>query len=109
MNVIRMKFLKDRTGHISLSDEERNELNKLQITYKEELEKLDEKIAPLASESSRLMNDRWGLLMRAGSDKSHFTRQVEQYADIYMARVSDFLQLTPFAYLRSIRSNLPHD
>jgi hypothetical protein len=47
--------------------------------------------------------------MRAGNDKSQLARQVEQYADIYISRVSSFLEHTPFAYLRSARGSLPHD
>ena len=70
---------------------------------------LDEEIAPLATASSRLSNERWGLLMRAGNDKSYLARQVERYADIYMSRVSNFLLHTPFVYLRSPRGTLPHD
>ena len=52
---------------------------------------LDERIAPLAKASGEILNQRWGLLMRAGNDKSHLARQVERYADIYTSRVSNFL------------------
>jgi len=74
-----------------------------------EMVELDHQIGELAQASSQLMNPHWGLLMRAGNDKSHLTRQVENYADIYMSRVSNFLRITPFAYLRSPRPGLPHD
>jgi len=70
---------------------------------------LDERIAPLAETAGTTSNPRWGLLMRAGNDKSYLTRQVERYADIYMSRVSNFLFHTPHAYLRSPRGSLPHD
>ncbi len=70
---------------------------------------IDARIAPLAQAAGRLLNANWGLLMRTGIDKSHMARQVERYADIYMARVSDFLYSTPFAFLRSSRGSLPHD
>lgn len=70
---------------------------------------LDERIAPLAKESSRLVNENWGPLMRTGKDKSLFARQVERYADVYTGRVSNFLHHTPFTYLRSHRGSLPHD
>jgi HAD superfamily 5'-nucleotidase-like hydrolase len=70
---------------------------------------LDAEIAPLARAGSELTNPRWGLLTRAGNDKSHLTRQIERYADIYTSRVSNFLLATPFAYFRSPRGNLPHD
>jgi hypothetical protein len=70
---------------------------------------LDEQIAPLAEAAGTTSNPRWGLLMRAGNDKSYLARQVERYADIYMSRVSNFLFRTPHAYLRSSRGSLPHD
>jgi HAD superfamily 5'-nucleotidase-like hydrolase len=70
---------------------------------------LDDRIAPIASEASRALNERWGLLMRAGNDKSQLARQIERYADIYTSRVSNFLYATPFAYMRSPRGSLPHD
>ena len=70
---------------------------------------LDAVIGPLAQVGTELTNPRWGLLTRAGNDKSHLTRQIERYADIYTSRVSNFLLATPFAYFRSPRGNLPHD
>ncbi len=73
------------------------------------LEALDDQIGPLARESSELRNHTWGLLMRAGNDKSLLARQVEHYADVYTSRVSNFLYESPFAYLRAPRGTLPHD
>lgn len=70
---------------------------------------LDETIAPLARASAQLANERWGLLMRTGNDKSHFARQIERHADIYTSRISNFLAHSPFKYLRSSRGSLPHD
>jgi 5'-nucleotidase len=70
---------------------------------------LDERIAPIAKRSGEILNHRWGLLLRAGNDKSHLARQVERYADIYTSRVSNFLFETPFVYLRAPRGSLPHD
>jgi 5'-nucleotidase len=70
---------------------------------------LDASIAPIAQAAARLLNPNWGPLMRTGADKSHLARQIERYADIYTARVSNFLHVTPFAFLRSSRGSLPHD
>jgi HAD superfamily 5'-nucleotidase-like hydrolase len=70
---------------------------------------LDGQISPLAKKYSTLMNSRWGLIMRAGNDKSHMARQIEKNADVYMSRVSNFAFQTPYVYLRSPRSSLPHD
>jgi 5'-nucleotidase len=76
---------------------------------RKEMTALDEQIAPLAREAVELVNARWGLLMRAGNDKSHLARQVERYADIYMSRVSNLMRHTPYFYLRAPRGSLPHD
>jgi HAD superfamily 5'-nucleotidase-like hydrolase len=70
---------------------------------------LDDEIAPLAIVAGSLSNSQWGLLMRAGADKSLYARQVERYADVYTSRVSNFLAVTPYAFLRAFRSPLPHD
>lgn len=77
--------------------------------HRARLAALDEEIGPLASRAADVSNPHWGPLMRAGNDKSYLARQVERYADIYLSRVSNFLALTPFAYLRSPRGTLPHD
>ncbi len=70
---------------------------------------LDRQIAPLAERASKVGNEEWGLLLRAGNDKSYMARQLERHADIYTSRVSNFLAETPFSYLRSPRGLLPHD
>ncbi|MBU6376603.1 MAG: hypothetical protein KGQ59_11445, partial [Bdellovibrionales bacterium] len=74
-----------------------------------QLEELDQRISPLARESTELGHPIWGPLMRAGNDKSHLAFQMERYADIYTSRVAHFLEATPFVYLRSPRGDLPHD
>jgi len=84
-------------------------LEKEGADLKAKVSELDERIAPLAEAAGTTSNPRWGLLMRAGNDKSYLARQVERYADIYMSRVSNFLFQTPHAYLRSPRGSLPHD
>lgn len=70
---------------------------------------LDARIAPLVRRAAQLGQARWGPLMRAGSDKSRLARQIERHADVYTSRVSNFLHLTPFGYLRAARGSLPHD
>jgi hypothetical protein len=75
----------------------------------DESQNVDAEIAPLARAAGELGNPTWGLLMRAGNDKSLFARQVERYADVYTSRVSNFMAQTPFAYLRAARGSLPHD
>jgi HAD superfamily 5'-nucleotidase-like hydrolase len=76
---------------------------------KRELVELDRRIAPLARASAAVSNAHWGPLMRAGNDKSQMARLIEQYADVYTSRVSNFAFRCPDAYLRGPRGNLPHD
>lgn len=85
------------------------ELKQAMQDIRQELVALDSRIADLAREAGELGSKRWGLLMRAGNDKSRLAYQMERYADIYTSRVSNFLLHTPFVYLRSPRGSLPHD
>ena len=84
-------------------------LNKRSAKLRQAITALDEKIAPLAAAAGSAVNARWGMLMRAGNDKSQLARQIERYSDFYTSRVSNLLNATPFAYLRSVRGSLPHD
>jgi 5'-nucleotidase len=74
-----------------------------------QLMSLDEQISPIARRAATAHNKHWGLLLRAGNDKSRLARQIERHADVYTSRVSNFMFTTPFAYLRSPRGSLPHD
>ncbi len=84
-------------------------LNRALKELRAEIQDLDVRIAPLARASAAIGHPRWGLLMRAGNDKSLWARQVERHADLYTSRVSNFLFHTPYGYLRSHRGSLPHD
>jgi 5'-nucleotidase len=106
---IRLAVQRARGGYGPAAEEDAAALAQKQAEIKAALIALDMQIAPLAREASEISNPRWGLLMRAGNDKSHLARQVERSADIYTSRVSNFLLHTPFAYLRSPRGSLPHD
>ena len=76
---------------------------------REQLAALDRRIAPLARQANRLVNERWGPILRTGKDKSALARHVEQHADLYTARVSSFRDATPFAYFRAPYGSMPHD
>jgi HAD superfamily 5'-nucleotidase-like hydrolase len=84
-------------------------LEKEMEEFRYSLEALDKEISPLAQIDAELNNKIWGLLLRAGNDKSYLAYQIERYADIYTSRVSNFMWITPFAYLRSSRGSMSHD
>lgn len=87
----------------------RRDLDRAQDSLRSRLAALDDRLSPLARAASELQSSRWGLLMRTGADKSLMARHVERHADIYTSRVSNFLHVTPFAFLSSPRGSLPHD
>lgn len=78
-------------------------------TVARKLRAVDKKCGPLVRELGSQGNETWGPLMRAGSDKSLFARQVERHADIYTSRVANLKTTTPYAFIRAARTSLPHD
>ena len=76
---------------------------------REQLAGLDQRIAPLARAAGELVNPHWGPLLRTGSTRSLLARQIEQSADVYSSRASNLLYVTPFEYLRSGGTSMPHD
>ncbi len=104
---LRLMVLRNKFGHAA-GDNKTNIMARQQA-IRAEIGKLDERMAPLAAAADKAHNSRWGLLMRAGNDKSQLARQIERYADVYTSRVSNLLYATPNAYLRSRRGSLPHD
>ena len=57
----------------------------------------------------RGMNRYWGLCFKEGNENSRFGEQVEDYADLYTSRVSNFLHYSPMQFFRSTRDTLPHE
>lgn len=108
-SMLRLTLQRHDRGYGPPSEIAPDQLRQAIQEVRNELVELDAEIAPLAREASELSNPTWGLLMRAGNDKSHLARQIERYADVYMSRVSNLLWHTPFVYLRSPRGSLPHD
>jgi HAD superfamily 5'-nucleotidase-like hydrolase len=106
---LRLELQRKRQDYGPAPDSSKKQIERRIGGIRRKLATLDEKIRPFAKAAAAIGNDRWGPLMRAGNDKSFLARQVERYADIYLSRVSNFLKLTPYAYLRSHRGSLPHD
>lgn len=106
---LRIKLQRIEFGYGEAIEASGESLKSQMQQLRSQLVALDSDISELAREAGQLVNPRWGLLMRAGNDKSHLARQVERYADIYMSRVSNLLAYTPFVFLRSPRGSLPHD
>lgn len=108
-SLLRLDLQRTMAGYGEVSGTPADELRRQMHDLREQLVALDNAIAPLVAEDGKRFNESWGYLMRSGNDKSHFTRQIERYADIYTSRVSNFLRYTPFVYFRSPRGSMPHD
>lgn len=106
---LKLELQRLRAGYGPSPGEPEEAITARMAALKAEIIALDTRIAPLAKASGEIFNPRWGLLMRAGNDKSHLARQIERSADIYTSRVSNFLLATPHLLLRSHRGTLPHD
>ena len=106
---LRLLLLRHRHNYAGTAELDEAALQAELARRREDVERLDMALRPMADAASRLANVNWGPLMRAGNDKSHLARQVERYADIYMSRVSNFIWQTPYGYVRALRGSLPHD
>ena len=91
------------------TDRNTEELESRIDEIRHELITLDEELAPRVQRDGAEFNETWGYLMRTGNDKSHLTRQIERYADIYTSRVSNLERYTPFMFFRAPRGSIPHD
>jgi DNA repair exonuclease SbcCD ATPase subunit len=109
LDAVRLRLQRMRKGYGPADPESEAALGARLGRLRAELETLDETIAPLARAAGERGNPLWGLLLRAGNDKSHLARQLERSADVYLSRVSRFLGATPFAYFRAPRGSMPHD
>ena len=73
-------------------------------------EEVENVLDPLLKADGKHFSKRWGYLCRTGlNDKSHLTRQIEKYADIYTSRVSNLLRYSPFTHFKSPSQTLAHD
>jgi HAD superfamily 5'-nucleotidase-like hydrolase len=108
-NDVKLALQRKRGKYVSPSADDEAALETRLGELRTRISAVDAEIAPLARAAVSLNNPSWGLLTRAGNDKSHLARQLERYADIYTSRVSNLLAVTPFGYLRSPRGSLPHD
>ncbi len=109
LSQIRLETQRNRHGYGPQTGRSPEVLETAIQALRTRLIELDTQIAPLAKAAGQLRNPNWGLLLRAGNDKSHLASQLERYADIYTSRVSNFLSSTPYVYLRSQRGSLPHE
>lgn len=92
---------KDPTEAASLQVEQQKvatAVGLLDIAIKTATEQREQKIHPM-----------WGDVSRCGLEKSRFARQIEDYACIYSARVSNLRHYNPYKRFTSDHDLLPHE
>ncbi|MFN7905967.1 MAG: HAD-IG family 5'-nucleotidase [Pseudobdellovibrionaceae bacterium] len=70
---------------------------------------IDHEISQMIKKQLSLYNSSWGQLMRTGNEESYFAYQLERYACVYMAKISNLLMYSPRTYFRAPRRPLSHE
>jgi hypothetical protein len=70
---------------------------------------LDKQISQLIKKQQAYFNPHWGEVMRAGNEESYFANQVDRFACVYMAKLSDLFEMSPRTYFRAARRPLAHE
>lgn len=78
-------------------------------TLQKAISEIDAQISGLIKKQQAMYNPNWGQLMRAGNEESYLAYQIERYACVYMAKLSDLLDLSPRTYFRAPRRPLSHE
>ncbi|MBC7978336.1 MAG: HAD-IG family 5'-nucleotidase [Myxococcales bacterium] len=70
---------------------------------------MDSEVDSLEARIDRAYNSHWGSCLREGNENSRFGEQVNDYADLYTSRVSNFGPYSPLRYFRAPRRPMPHE
>ncbi|HEY5923312.1 MAG TPA: HAD-IG family 5'-nucleotidase [Kofleriaceae bacterium] len=70
---------------------------------------MNQEVDSLEARIDRAYNSHWGSCLREGNENSRFGEQVNDYADLYTSRVSNFGPYSPLRYFRAPRRPMPHE
>jgi HAD superfamily 5'-nucleotidase-like hydrolase len=70
---------------------------------------MNAEVDSLEARVDRAYNSHWGSCLREGNENSRFGEQVNDYADLYTSRVSNFGPYSPLRYFRAPRRPMPHE
>ncbi|HUJ58969.1 MAG TPA: HAD-IG family 5'-nucleotidase [Kofleriaceae bacterium] len=70
---------------------------------------MNDEVESLEARIDRAYNPHWGSCLREGNENSRFGEQVNDYADLYTSRVSNFSPYSPLRYFRAPRRPMPHE
>jgi 5'-nucleotidase len=78
-------------------------------TLRDRAQLMDAEVDSLDARIDRAYNPHWGSCLREGNENSRFGEQVNDYADLYTSRVSNFGPYSPLRYFRAPRRPMPHE
>ncbi|MGN6107169.1 MAG: HAD-IG family 5'-nucleotidase, partial [Kofleriaceae bacterium] len=106
------RMLDDPTTTSSLRSrlEEERKLARASVdALRDRAQLMDAEVDSLESRIDRAFNPHWGSCLREGNENSRFGEQVNDYADLYTSRVSNFGPYSPLRYFRAPRRPMPHE
>ncbi|HLL23697.1 MAG TPA: HAD-IG family 5'-nucleotidase [Kofleriaceae bacterium] len=106
------RVLEDPSTHPALRtrlDDERKHVRATIETLRQRANLMDAEVDSLEQRIDRAYNAHWGSCLREGNENSRFGEQVNDYADLYTSRVSNFGPYSPLRYFRAPRRPMPHE
>jgi len=91
-----------------LEDERKNARGSID-TLRDRANLMDAEVDSLEKRIESAYNVHWGSCLREGNENSRFGEQVNDYADLYTSRVSNFGPYSPLRYFRAPRRPMPHE
>jgi hypothetical protein len=90
--------------------EDQRKVTRLSVdTLRDRAGLMDAEVDSLEARIDRAYNPHWGSCLREGNENSRFGEQVNDYADLYTSRVSNFGPYSPLRYFRAPRRPMPHE
>jgi hypothetical protein len=106
------RLLDDPTCNASMRTklEDERKLSRASIdSLRDRANLMDAEVDSLEARIDRAFNPHWGSCLREGNENSRFGEQVNDYADLYTSRVSNFGPYSPLRYFRAPRRPMPHE
>jgi 5'-nucleotidase len=90
-------------------EEQRRHTRQSLESLRDRADLMDKEVDSLEARVDRAYNSHWGSCLREGNENSRFGEQVNDYADLYTSRVSNFGPYSPLRYFRAPRRPMPHE
>jgi hypothetical protein len=108
----KIQRLMDDPSHQNVHDqlEEERRVSRSSIdSLRDRADLMETEVDSLEQRLDRAYNPHWGSCLREGNENSRFGEQVNDYADLYTSRVSNFGPYSPLRYFRAPRRPMPHE